>query len=196
MADDIDDLLEPNDPAGIKIRLHKIATQRDAAREEVAALKARLSEMEASHAEALAERDQQIESLTPLQDQLAELQRAQATWTAERAIVSAGITDPEGIEFARMAFERIPEDERPKDGLAAWLAEDNRANLPRAVTAYFAEPDKGGATRTHNPDSGVRAEGRIASSRDHGGRWADRREEMLAQLGARPVDIAKLTGRG
>lgn len=196
MPDDLDDMLEPNDPAGIKIRLHKMATQRDSAREEAEALKARIAEMETAHAAALAERDQEIEALTPLRDQVAELEAARSTWQAERAIVGAGITDAEGIEFARLAYERIPEEDRPKDGLAAWLAEDNRENLPKAVRTYF---DAGTAdqqqARGPKPDQGVRSEGRAAS---HGfsGRWADQREARLAELGARPVDIAKLTGRG
>lgn len=58
------------------------------------------------------------------------------SWSQEREIMSAGITDPEGLEFTRLAWQRVPEDQRPKEGgLKAWLSD--REKLPKAVQAYL-----------------------------------------------------------
>ena len=57
------------------------------------------------------------------------------SWSQEREIMSAGITDPEGLEFARLAWQRMAEDQRPEGGLSAWL--QARDGLPKAVQAYL-----------------------------------------------------------
>ena len=53
----------------------------------------------------------------------------------ERQILSAGITDAEGIDVVQTFYGKIPADGRPP--LNEWLA--NKEALPRAVRAYIGE---------------------------------------------------------
>jgi len=73
----------------------------------------------------------------------AKYEEAQGTYKAEREaaalerqILSAGVTDAEGIEYVQHAYGKLPADGRPP--LAEWLA--NRDALPKAVRAYLSEP--------------------------------------------------------
>lgn len=61
----------------------------------------------------------------------------EASFKVERAIMQAGITDEEGVEFARIAYDRLDADSRPD--IAEWLAA--RDNLPKAVAAYLPAAD-------------------------------------------------------
>lgn len=70
----------------------------------------------------------------------AEWQAAQTGWSTERAILSAGITDPEAADIVAHAYGRVPTPaEGAKPSLAEWLA--NREALPKGVRAYL--PDAG-----------------------------------------------------
>jgi hypothetical protein len=70
----------------------------------------------------------------------AEWQAAQTGWTTERAILSAGIVDPEAADIVAHAYSRVPTPaEGAKPTLAEWLA--NREALPKGVRAYL--PDAG-----------------------------------------------------
>jgi hypothetical protein len=70
----------------------------------------------------------------------AEWQAAQTGWTTERAILSAGITDPEAADIVAHAYSRVATPaEGAKPTLAEWLA--NREALPKGVRAYL--PDAG-----------------------------------------------------
>jgi len=60
----------------------------------------------------------------------------------ERAIIAAGITDAEGVEYVQHAYSRLPSDNRP--ALADWLGQ--RDALPRAVRAYLPEAPAAAAT--------------------------------------------------
>lgn len=72
----------------------------------------------------------------------AEWQAAQTGWTTERAILSAGITDPEAADIVAHAYGRVPTPaEGAKPTLSEWLA--NREALPKGVRAYL--PDASGA---------------------------------------------------
>jgi hypothetical protein len=72
----------------------------------------------------------------------AEWQAAQTGWTTERAILSAGITDPEAADIVAHAYGRVPTPaEGAKPTLAEWLS--NRDALPKGVRAYL--PDASGA---------------------------------------------------
>ena len=74
--------------------------------------------------------------------QRAEWQAAQTGWTTERAILSAGIVDPEAADIVAHAYSRVPTPaEGAKPTLAEWLA--NRDALPKGVRAYL--PDASGA---------------------------------------------------
>jgi len=70
----------------------------------------------------------------------AEWQAAQTGWTTERAILSAGIVDPEAADIVAHAYSRVATPaEGAKPTLAEWLA--NREALPKGVRAYL--PDAG-----------------------------------------------------
>jgi hypothetical protein len=70
----------------------------------------------------------------------AEWQAAQTGWTTERAILSAGITDPEAADIVAHAYSRVATPaEGEKPSLSEWLA--NREALPKGVRAYL--PDAG-----------------------------------------------------
>jgi hypothetical protein len=62
----------------------------------------------------------------------------------ERAIIAAGITDAEGVEYVQHAYSKLPNDNRP--ALADWLSQ--RDALPRAVRAYLPEAPAAAATTT------------------------------------------------
>ena len=69
-----------------------------------------------------------------------EWQAAQTGWTTERAILSAGIVDPEAADIVAHAYSRVATPaEGAKPTLAEWLA--NREALPKGVRAYL--PDAG-----------------------------------------------------
>jgi hypothetical protein len=72
----------------------------------------------------------------------AEWQAAQTGWTTERAILSAGIVDPEAADIVAHAYSRVATPaEGAKPTLAEWLS--NRDALPKGVRAYL--PDTSGA---------------------------------------------------
>ena len=74
--------------------------------------------------------------------QRAEWQAAQTGWTTERAILSAGIVDPEAADIVAHAYSRVATPaEGAKPSLSEWLA--NRDALPKGVRAYL--PDASGA---------------------------------------------------
>lgn len=58
---------------------------------------------------------------------------AESGWKVERELFARGITDAEGIEFVRLAYDRLPSEGRPE--LGAWL--DGVDALPKAVRAYL-----------------------------------------------------------
>jgi hypothetical protein len=60
--------------------------------------------------------------------------QARTQWETERELFSRGITDQEGMDFVRMAYDRLPAEGRP--ALGEWLAGDK---LPKAVRAYMPE---------------------------------------------------------
>jgi hypothetical protein len=85
----------------------------------------------------LSEKAAELGKITETRDQLAkqlnELEAHKNAWETERSFLQAGLTDAEGLEFARIAYSRLPENERP--AIADWLA--NRDQLPKAVQAYL-----------------------------------------------------------
>jgi hypothetical protein len=70
--------------------------------------------------------------------QRAEWQAAQTGWTTERAILSAGIVDPEAADIVAHAYSRVAVPaEGAKPTLSEWLA--NREALPKGVRAYLPD---------------------------------------------------------
>lgn len=200
MAEDDDDDLSivpgGNDlPAGVQIRLHKLATRVKQLRKENETKAQRIIDLQAEHTAELAERDSRLEEMTPLQERIAALEGEQTTWQTEKTIHGAGITTEQGIKATRLWWDSLDETERPEGGMAAWLGEDNRENLPKAITAYFGDDSAASTQRKHNPDNGVQRETRQSRSAAPAGSWSSIREQSLAETGIQPIDVGKLTGR-
>lgn len=69
--------------------------------------------------------------------------QARTQWETERELFSRGITDQEGMDFVRMAYDRLPAEGRPP--LGEWLSGDK---LPKAVRAYMPEAAPAAAATT------------------------------------------------
>jgi hypothetical protein len=68
----------------------------------------------------------------------AEWQAQQTTWQTERAMLAAGITDPEAPDIVQAAYGKVqPGEGGAKPTLAEWLA--NREALPKGVRAYLPD---------------------------------------------------------
>jgi len=61
--------------------------------------------------------------------------QARTQWETERELFSRGITDQEGMDFVRMAYDRLPAEGRLP--LGEWLTQADK--LPKAVRAYMPE---------------------------------------------------------
>ena len=129
-----------------KTRLDKAIKARDEA-----AAAAKLAEE--AHAAKLAEVEAQVAAAASVPD----LQAQIATLTGERdglvlrgQVMSAGLTDAEGIDLALLAWGRVAEDARPPGGLSEWLTSPAaprgvRAYLPQAAAPKPAESGKAAA---------------------------------------------------
>lgn len=59
-------------------------------------------------------------------------------WASERAIVSVGVTDQEGVDVIRALYDRVqPDAKGNKPTIGDWLG--NRDALPKAVRTYLPE---------------------------------------------------------
>lgn len=114
-------------PAGVQERISQLSAQRREAEARAAKLEERVAELAPA-----------AKRLETLQAQLADYQRKEQAWTEERTILGAGISDPDGVDFARHAWTRLPEDKRPAGGIGEWLTQ--RDTLPKAVQAYLPPP--------------------------------------------------------
>ena len=98
---------------------------------------------ERAESEELAQLRAQLEEantkLGTLQQERDALAGERDSWSQEREIMSAGITDPEGLETARFWWSKVPEEKRPEGGLRAWLEAADQ--LPGAVRFYLPSAD-------------------------------------------------------
>ena len=117
---------EPNSRAEDRIRA--LTSERRQLREQLAAMQSQLE----AQAEA-------VKAADALKTQLGEWEGKYATaemsWKTERELLARGINDAEGIEFVRLAYDRLPKTDRPE--LGEWLS--NVDKLPKAVRAYLPE---------------------------------------------------------
>lgn len=69
----------------------------------------------------------------------AELTKREANHRDEIALLGAGITDPADRKVARMFYEDLPADQRPAEGIGAWLTSvaSSETPLPRALSAIL-----------------------------------------------------------
>jgi hypothetical protein len=107
-------------------RIRALTNERRQLREQLAAMQ---SQLEAQ--------SEAVKSAEALKSQLGEWESryatAEAGWKTERELLARGINDAEGIEFVRLAYDRLPKEGRPE--LGAWLSETDK--LPRGVRAYL-----------------------------------------------------------
>ena len=118
-----------NGNAAFAERLRHQAAQIRSARAEAAKLRAELDGVSKSHV-----------PMTELEKLRSQIEVERASWPAERAVYSIGITDPQAIKVAQLFHADLPEAERPP--LADWLkglhAEPSKA--PKALQLYFGAP--------------------------------------------------------
>jgi hypothetical protein len=119
LADDTNP--EPTIP---KARFDQVVQERRDALARIAALEAQVGELTPYKAKA----DNHAAELSAWQAK-------EAAWGDERTILAAGITDPDGVDFARHAWGRVKAEDRPAGGLKDWLADAGK--LPKAVQAYL-----------------------------------------------------------
>lgn len=173
--------------AALKQRQDQLVTQKNDARAEATEATRQLAEVEAARG-ALERSTKAHESVAA---QLAEYQKKEASWHTERELMGAGITDPEGLDFVKLAYNRIPEADRPKEGIGAWIKGD-RDTLPRGLHAYLptvegvapagAKPPaaNSGVARHGNGAAQLTAQQVAAST---GSEWRSSREAEYAALG-------------
>lgn len=108
-------------------------------------------EAEQARDEALAK----VDELTSSMGQLEELQGQLSTLTAERDalslradILSAGVTDPEGVAIVSTLWAALPDDARPPEGLSGWLTSPD---APRAVRVYLQQEAPAAAPPSPEP---------------------------------------------
>lgn len=82
-----------------------------------------------------------------LNKRIADLEKAHKLekegWSLEKAAMGAGITDPEGIDVARLLHGRLPEQGRPT--IDAWLTDLRKdpTKAPKPLQPYLAPADDG-----------------------------------------------------
>lgn len=195
MPDDDDDDLDPTESKSVRYvqRIAKLTQARNEARAEAERLRADHAKVLADYEAKLAEAGKVTAGVGDLQKQLEALTAERENWTTERELMGAGLTDPEGMDYARHAWTRIPEADRPKGGMREWLGA--RDKLPKAVAAYLpsGEVDKG-AAKQPDPNKGAGAyQGKPAPSAAasmRNGTWATDRAAVYAELGMSAPDFA------
>jgi hypothetical protein len=199
MADDDDDDLDPTESKSVRYvqRIAKLTQARNEARAEAERLKADHARVLADFETKLAEAGKVTAGVGDLQKQLEALTAERENWTTERELMGAGLTDPEGMDYARHAWTRIPEADRPKGGMREWLGA--RDKLPKAVAAYLpsGEPAPAAGAKQPDPNKGAGAyQGKPAPSvaaSTRNGTWVTDRAAVYAELGMSAPDFS--TGR-
>ncbi len=116
-----------------KERLDTVAEQRRQIEAELTTTKSEVSEWKTKWESASGD----LAQLEAYKNQVAEYQGKESSWTVERSILRSGITSDEGIDFARLAWDRLPEDKRPEGGIESWL--NNSEALPHGVKVYLPQ---------------------------------------------------------
>lgn len=137
-----------------------------------------------------------------LRDAEGRLSSQAAEWQGERELWRAGLTDPEGIEVARMFYGKLDADKRPTMG--EWLAsmKADPTSAPRALAAYLAasgapapassaaEPEPPARPAPPNPNRGAASSSAAAAATAQGFDAAT--IKRLADEARRTGDYSKL----
>jgi len=152
MADDEETERKPDvrDLVALNVKLEKLLQQRRELRTELDGARKQLEEQSAK----LADFDKYRKETEKLSAERDSLIAEKEGWSLERSIMSAGISDPEGVDFVRLAWDRMKE--KPEGGLDAWLGDTE--SLPKGIRAYLPEKqgDRVAQTKLPDPSSGVR----------------------------------------
>lgn len=198
MADEDDDdpVVDSKDHQGLVRRIEKLVRQKSQLEADLKASTAKVGELE----KAAAESTKAAKDAAKVVAERDALAAEKAGWGEERAILGAGVTDAEGIDFVRLAYSRIPEADRPKGGPAEWL--QDREKLPKGVQAYLpeakdpAKPAPG--AKPPAPNGGVKPTPQINGTPDMVGLsnqdFAASREAIWSQLGFTPPTLPKSGG--
>jgi len=124
-----DDTTTPDDVGTSRAeeRIRSLSAERKMLREQIAELQSRYD----SAQEMVKQADTYKASASEWE---AKFSTARGQWETERELFSRGITDQEGMDFVRIAYDRLPAEGRPP--LGEWLAGDK---LPKAVRAYMPD---------------------------------------------------------
>lgn len=124
-----DDTTTPDDVGTSRAedRIRSLSTERKQLREQLAELQSRYEQQ----SEMVKQADTYKASASEWETKFS---TARSQWETERELFSRGITDQEGMDFVRIAYDRLPAEGRPP--LGEWLAGDK---LPKAVRAYMPD---------------------------------------------------------
>lgn len=91
-----------------------------------------------AEAKRIAELEAQLEGLKASASKAERLAKQLEELQVERAAWQAGVTDPEGIEVARLFWGKLPEKDRP--ALGDWLSglKADPSTAPKALAAYLS----------------------------------------------------------
>lgn len=126
MADE--NTTETDAPSRAEERIRALSAERRQLREQLAELQSRYEQA----SELVRQADTYKATASEWE---AKFKQAGQTWETERELFKRGITDQEGMDFVRLAYDRLPAEGRP--ALGDWLAETDK--LPKAVRAYLPE---------------------------------------------------------
>jgi len=131
-----------------KERIIALAAERTALRQQLDAVGPKLAEVTTLQAQLSAATEERIRAA-------AEWSAKEAAWQTDRALLAAGITDPEAADIIAHAYSRVtPAEGADKPSLATWL--QDRAALPKGVQAYL--PASAAATTTTPTATTTKAE--------------------------------------
>ncbi len=135
--DDTDDTPEVGPEASrADRRIATITRRRKEAEEALRAAEERIDALEGE----IAEHKRAAKQWESVQAERDALVAEREAWAEEKAMVGIGLTDPEGIDLARLAYGRIKPEDRPKGGIAEWLSD--RDALPKGVRSYLEDAPK------------------------------------------------------
>jgi len=121
-----------------KERIIALAAERTALRQQLDAVGPKLAEVTTLQAQLSAATETHLKAA-------ADWAAKETAWQTDRALLAAGITDPEASDIIAHAYSRVtPAEGTDKPSLATWL--QDRAALPKGVQAYLPAPAAGTAT--------------------------------------------------
>jgi hypothetical protein len=114
-----------------KERIIALAAERTALRQQLDAVGPKLAEVTTLQAQLSAATELHLKAA-------AEWSAKEAAWQTDRALLAAGITDPEASDIIAHAYSRVTVTEGgERPSLATWL--QDRAALPKGVQAYLPQ---------------------------------------------------------